>query len=1569
MDITVNTGSYRDLANFVLEECDRRLRAYTAQPRDATEHFETENEVLSGGYAYRQLYELIQNAADAVTAAGDTRGRIHVRLTPDTLLAANSGAPLDEDGIVALLNARSSPKRGNQIGRFGIGFKSLLKLGGPIDLASRSIGLRFDPNACRQRIRKHLNLSSDARAPGMRLAEVLDPHAPDSLLSSTLGCSWATTVVSARITDNSVFQRIAQEMETFPPEFLLFLPADIKLDLDVEGAQSRHISKRIESDVSIVSDGSTETRWRLFETRVTIQSSEARADATHIQVRDDLPLAWAVPLGGREPAGRFWAFFPTETHSLTSGILNAPWKLNSDRTNLIRGPWNEAIMEAASELIAASLRGLATPEDYGTPVSAFPRQPDRQDEIAVPLVNSLWTQMLDARVLPASDGNIRRPDELRRHMTEDTEVCGRWAALAPPAVRAHYIHPDCYRLRNRISRLNALAAEAKRRGITVLRQVSTEDWLSPLGNADIDQAKRVLSFVGDLLDEKFKHEIYEVPDVALIPAATGTLVVPSKAVITSSPQAPAGFVAVADEIALDPKCRKVLLEKFEIKEFSNESWDELLEASLDAAEGEQSAEAWDNFWRNLSIAPKSVIDLFTSHLDAADRLKYRTLSGSWAERHSLVATSPDSGVPDELVIDLDYIGKLGLELPCEWLTEFPSDDESPNGKSDELMPYRLWTRPAFYAECRARVGSTPRFLPGIQGYRFRLPAGWRLLSLLPDGPACRLTKLMAQRGLEGEQSIRPVTLVHPTRESSYPKISAPHPFWFHLTKHGRVRVGRRSVRLRAVHPELAGMLANAGLSEFGPIAAFFAARDEETDLGSQLDWPCKKLSGKSSRRFWKAVFETLETMDTGFARLRELWQAAHASGAIPSKIPTADGPLLLSEIYVTTDTSADLDFDDGRIVLLSPECARRWIEAGAQALTAETTVSYRARLSEPAHLLDLFPEFAVSDALTEDLAELLAVWVEGLEEHLGPRKRQTTVAMDSGRAIILDRPRFKDGDRADGIALLLRCLERHRLLPSEQDLDSLLASVLDRHTEEARSRVRVRSSLEERLLQAVGNDSDTLLSILTPATRRALADEVEPSEVAELALAVHGPAVLSQLRDSLESQGLAPPKRWGGQPARTFVLDLGFPLEFASTVGGRREAEISISGPINLPPLHKYQEEILDEIRRLVSSGVDRRRAVVSLPTGGGKTRVAAEAVVRLVLRGDDRRSALWVAQTDELCEQAVQCFRQLWVNVGEPGEDLRIVRLWGGQRNPSPSEGDEAVVVIASIQTLNSRSGRAELGWVAEAGIIVIDECHHAIASSYTELLRWLDIQVGSERSREREAPLLGLSATPWRGYNEEESERLAARFDRRWFPADQAELHHTLSAMGVLADRSYRPLRYDRPVELTPREQQHVETFGELPDSVIERIGEDADRNRLVVNAVLQSTASSILLFANSVAHAQYLAARLHLEGCPAAAVSGQTSRLARQYFTRKFRSGELRVICNHSVLTTGFDAPKSDLILISRPVLSPVLYMQMVGRGLRGPENGGTPHCDIVTVEDNIVSFRDRLAYQFCRRYFGN
>ncbi|WP_425100238.1 DEAD/DEAH box helicase family protein [Tropicibacter sp. S64] len=1566
MDVRNQESDLEQLAEFVHDECQKRLKAYEAQPRDAAEHFETENEVLSGGYAYRQLYELVQNAADAILEAAEPQGRIHVRLSSSRLEAANTGAALDEPGIVALLNARSSPKRGNQIGRFGIGFKSLLKLGGRVDLTSRTVGLRFDPEACRDRIRRHLGLAKDAPAPGMRLAEVLDSAAENSPLSKSSRWYWATTVVTAEIADEAAFERLSQEIADFPAEFLLFLPSAISLELEVEGAAPRLLTKRFEDGLAVVSDGANEARWKVFEASVKVDSPAARSDATHIQAREQVPLSWAVPVGGREQAGRFWAFFPTETQSRTSGILNAPWKLNSDRTNLIRGPWNEAIMQAAADLISGSLSALSTPEDCGAAVSAFPRQPERQDEIAVPLIRSLWDQIVSSEVLADVNGISRSPSQLLRHFVEDTEICRSWAGLASADARDRYLHPDCYLSEARVSRLNALVTEAKRRDMQVLTKSPADKWLDCIAHTDLAMARQTLAFVGNLLKDKFKHGLFSVPEARLIPTADGGLAIPSEAVIVSGSAPPAGFLAVAEAIAADNESRGILVNQMQVTELASASWSDILETSLTTAEASDRPEDWENFWHNIASAPQEASQEYIDDLDL-ERLKFRAISGKWTSRSLLIVREISSGFPDDHVMDPQFRKSIETTSPQDWLTEFPGIEESVDRDDPNLKNYlRLLSTP-FDEICREHSGSTPRYLPKFSSYSIRMPAGWRLLPLLPSASSAQLCRLLLGAIEQLAENASEATIVHPTRADAYPKVTAPHPIYFWLTEHGRIRVGNLVVPLKCISPELAETLGQAEVQGFKAVEGFLRARDAETDLGSRFAWSRAKLTGEATARFWEQIFTSLSERKSDFKGLQPVWEMAHADGAIPASLPSADGALTLSEIYVTADPSVGHDLDDGRIVLLSENVASAWVAAGAMELGAGPSMSFEKRLSAPSYLLDLFPELAAALEDSEVLGTIPAVWVSGLEESVGPLRRAVTVGMDADGAFLIDREQFGSRGWKEGVELLLRCLARHGIIRDGADLEEILFRIMDRRSDETRKAVRDEKSLELRLLKAIGGDIETLLGTLTSATRQAVENHVDRESLARLALAVHGPTLLSRLRDALELWGLAPPKRWGGEQARVFVQELGFPIEYAASVGGRRDAELSVSGPIHLPPLHDYQEDILASIGSLLNTGAGRRRAVVSLPTGGGKTRVAAEAVVRLVLQGDGRRTALWIAQTDELCEQAVQCFRQLWVNVGEPGEDLRIVRLWGGQRNPSPPEGDEPTVVIASIQTLNSRSGRPELAWVAQSGIIIIDECHHAITSSYTDLLRWLDVQVGSERAREREAPVLGLSATPWRGYNEDESERLAARFDRRWFPADQAGLHDKLSEMGVLADRSYRPLRYDRPINLTEREQQHVDTFGELPDSVVDRMGEDSDRNDLIIDAIVKSKAESILLFANSVAHAQYLAARLHLAGCPAAAVSGETDRLARQHFTRRFRAGDLRVICNHSVLTTGFDAPKADMVLISRPVFSPVLYMQMVGRGLRGPANGGTGHCEITTVEDNIINFKDRLAYHFCRRFF--
>lgn len=71
---------------------------------------------------------------------------------------------------------------------------------------------------------------------------------------------------------------------------------------------------------------------------------------------------------------------------------------------------------------------------------------------------------------------------------------------------------------------------------------------------------------------------------------------------------------------------------------------------------------------------------------------------------------------------------------------------------------------------------------------------------------------------------------------------------------------------------------------------------------------------------------------------------------------------------------------------------------------------------------------------------------------------------------------------------------------------------------------------------------------------------------------------------------------------------------------------------------------------------------------------------------------------------------------------------------------------------------------------------------------------------------------------------------------------------------------------------------------------------------------------------------------------------------------------MLCNYNVLATGFDAPRTDLVLIVRQVKSPVSYMQMVGRGLRGPRNGGTQTCTILTVLDNLGRFREHHLFHY-------
>ena len=154
-------------------------------------------------------------------------------------------------------------------------------------------------------------------------------------------------------------------------------------------------------------------------------------------------------------------------------------------------------------------------------------------------------------------------------------------------------------------------------------------------------------------------------------------------------------------------------------------------------------------------------------------------------------------------------------------------------------------------------------------------------------------------------------------------------------------------------------------------------------------------------------------------------------------------------------------------------------------------------------------------------------------------------------------------------------------------------------------------------------------------------------------------------------------------------------------------------------------------------------------------------------------------------------------------------------------------------------------------------------------------------------------------------------------------------------------------------------------LPESVEQRIANNAERTRRIVDAYMSQIQSidptwPTLIFATSVEHAETIAAMLQLKDVEARAVSGKTGMATRRSVVEQFRAGDVKVLVNYGVFREGFDAPKTRAIIVARPVYSPNLYFQMIGRGLRGELNGGSDRCLILDVEDNIEDYDRALAF---------
>ena len=380
--------------------------------------------------------------------------------------------------------------------------------------------------------------------------------------------------------------------------------------------------------------------------------------------------------------------------------------------------------------------------------------------------------------------------------------------------------------------------------------------------------------------------------------------------------------------------------------------------------------------------------------------------------------------------------------------------------------------------------------------------------------------------------------------------------------------------------------------------------------------------------------------------------------------------------------------------------------------------------------------------------------------------------------------------------------------------------------------------------------------------------------------------------------------------------------------------------------LFAHQRRAAAEARALLQS--EPHRVLLHMPTGSGKTRTTMD-MISDHLRSTEPTVVVWLAHSEELCEQAVGEFQRAWSQLGNRAIDVQ--RFWGNHRS-HPDELTDGLVVAglaklfsaakADLQVLNQLGLRATL--------IVMDEAHQAVADTYRLVLDALFV-LG------RRTGLLGLTATPGRTWSDiQADEELSDFFCRRKVSLEVEGYDNPVDYLvdeGYLARTDFAPLFYSGTYEPSMEDLKRIEADLDIPVRVLEKLAEDDQRNLAIVRSTeaVLSRHKRVILFAASVAHAYTLTSALVARGHRADCVTGETPSATRQQVIARFKdtSDDACVICNYGVLTTGFDAPRTSAVVIARPTKSLVLYSQMVGRAIRGPKAGGNETAEVVTVVD--------------------
>lgn len=335
--------------------------------------------------------------------------------------------------------------------------------------------------------------------------------------------------------------------------------------------------------------------------------------------------------------------------------------------------------------------------------------------------------------------------------------------------------------------------------------------------------------------------------------------------------------------------------------------------------------------------------------------------------------------------------------------------------------------------------------------------------------------------------------------------------------------------------------------------------------------------------------------------------------------------------------------------------------------------------------------------------------------------------------------------------------------------------------------------------------------------------------------------------------------------------------------------------------LRDYQQQAIDNVFASYERGV--RSGIINLATGMGKSFLTTSLTREFNKRYGGK--TLFLVDQIELAHQAKRTFLATDPN-------LRV----GIEMNNEHADPDDDVV-IACVATLG-RKGSKRIGRfnLSDFSAVVCDEAHKSVSPIWLRTLHFLGVHPDNFDENKL---LLGLTATAYRG----DGKSLGYLYDDIFA---QYDIRYGMKE-GWLTDIEWISVKTDtniKDVKVTAGEFSQLELAKKVDNPI---------RNSQIVKAYIEnSNGEPAIVFCAGVQHAYTMAELFNQAGIPAECVEGGTDKEVRKDWIGAYRKGDIKVLTNHSVFTTGFDAPETTTIIMARPIRSTLTYTQAIGRGLR-------------------------------------